>query len=206
MSSNAYRYFILNKPFDMVSQFISSHDVKLLSDIDFPFPENTHAIGRLDNHSEGLLLLTTDKKVTRLLFLGEKQHKRTYLVMVQNVVSEQTLQKLQTGINIKIKTGVDYIAQPYAAELVKDPTTFYKHSTDHREKFPHSWLLITLTEGKFHQVRKMVLALRHRCQRLIRLSIEKIELDDLAPGQVKEVDQQSFYNLLDIENPHATNG
>jgi 16S rRNA U516 pseudouridylate synthase RsuA-like enzyme len=68
MSTSPHRYFIINKPYNMVSQFISSHNVRLLGDLDFDFPEGTHAIGRLDNHSEGLLLLTTNKKVTRLLF------------------------------------------------------------------------------------------------------------------------------------------
>ena len=52
----AHRYFILNKPYNMVSQFVSSHDVNLLRNIDFDFPEGTHAIGRLDNLSEGLLI------------------------------------------------------------------------------------------------------------------------------------------------------
>ena len=92
MSEIPRRYFLLNKPHNMVSQFVSSHDVKLLCDLDFKFPEHTHAIGRLDNDSEGLLLLTTDKKVTRLLFLGDSPHNRTYLIMVQNKVSPETLQ------------------------------------------------------------------------------------------------------------------
>lgn len=57
------RYFILNKPANMVSQFVSSDDVPLLGGIGFQFPEGTHAIGRLDKDSEGLLLLTTNKKL-----------------------------------------------------------------------------------------------------------------------------------------------
>ena len=54
----------------MVSQFVSADDVQLLGDLNFEFPEGTHAIGRLDSHSEGLLILTTNKKVTKLLFRG----------------------------------------------------------------------------------------------------------------------------------------
>ena len=76
MTEAAHRYFIIHKPFDMVSQFVSPDDVNLLGDLDFNFPEGTHAIGRLDNHSEGLLILTTNKKVTRLLFQGLLPHKR----------------------------------------------------------------------------------------------------------------------------------
>src|SRR3954467_11927062 len=105
-------YYILNKPYNMVSQFVSTHNVRLLADLDFDFPEGTHAIGRLDNHSEGLLILTTDKRVTRLLFLGNTRHKRTYLVQVNNVVSAESLCRLQTGITIRVKNGEDYITPP----------------------------------------------------------------------------------------------
>src|SRR6188768_3481004 len=101
----AHRYFIVNKPCDMVSQFISPHAVRLLGDLDFDFPEGTHAIGRLDSHSEGLLILTTNKKVTRLLFEGEKPHKRTYLVQVRNEVSPEKLEHLRTGVDIEVQDG-----------------------------------------------------------------------------------------------------
>ena len=74
MTQKTHRYFVINKPYNMVSQFISSHDVTLLGQLNYPFPEGIHAIGRLDNHSEGLLLLTTNTKVTRLLFQGTTAH------------------------------------------------------------------------------------------------------------------------------------
>ena len=59
----------------MVSQFVSPDKVNLLGDIDFNWPEGTHAIGRLDNNSEGLLILTTNKRVTKLLFESDTPHK-----------------------------------------------------------------------------------------------------------------------------------
>lgn len=182
----------------MVSQFVSPHKVGLLGDLDVDFPEGTHAIGRLDLDSEGLLLLTTDKKVTRLLFLAEKPHLRTYLVMVQNEMTEETLQRLRAGIPIKIKEGELYIAKPVSIERVSDPGKLYPYAADHRNAYPHTWLLITLTEGKFRQVRKMVLAARHRCQRLVRLSISNLQLGDLKPGEVKELDKESFFAMLGI--------
>ena len=185
----------------MVSQFISTHKVGLLGDLNFDFPEGTHAIGRLDNESEGLLILTTDKRVTRLLFLAAQPHKRTYLVMVQNEVSEKTFQQLKEGVTIKIKNGEYYTAKPDAVEIIKEPTALYAHATDRRQAYPHTWLLITLTEGKYRQVRKMVLAVRHRCLRLIRLSISNLLLNDLAPGQVKELAAADFFNSLGITQP-----
>lgn len=193
-----HRYFALNKPRNMVSQFISSHQVGLLGDLGFDFPPGTHALGRLDNDSEGLLLLTTNKKVTRLLFLDTQPHERQYLVMVQNLVQPETLVKLQTGIPIKIKNGEWYTAKPQTASIVANPTAICPQATDLREAYPHTWLLISLTEGKYHQVRKMVLALRHRCLRLIRLSIENITLEGIAPGEVKEIAEAEFFERLRI--------
>ena len=88
MLDNTHRYFVIHKPANMVSQFISSHKVRLLGDLNFTFPEGTHAVGRLDINSEGLLLLTTNKKITKLLFESTVPHKRAYLVQVKHVVTE----------------------------------------------------------------------------------------------------------------------
>jgi 23S rRNA pseudouridine2457 synthase len=193
------RYFILNKPANMVSQFVSSDKVTLLGNIDFSFPEGTHAIGRLDKDSEGLLLLTTDKKITRLVFSGKKAHQRTYLVMVQNEMTQKTFDHFLNGVIIKVKNGDSYLARPKTVSRVSDAVSLYPWAVDAREIYPHTWLLITLTEGKYRQVRKMTLALRHRCLRLIRLSMEDIKIDGIPPGAVKELDQETFYRLAGIE-------
>ncbi|MBC7937063.1 MAG: rRNA pseudouridine synthase [Rhizobacter sp.] len=193
-----HRYFIINKPRNMVSQFVSPHNVGLLGDLDFDFPEGTHAVGRLDNESEGLLILTTDKSITRLLFLAQKPHLRRYLVMVQNEMTEETFQLLQGGIPIKIKDGETYVAKPVSIERIEAAETLYTSAADPRNKYPHTWLLITLREGKFRQVRKMVLAARHRCQRLIRLSISNLQLSNLKPGEVRELSKEVFFKQLDL--------
>jgi len=182
----------------MVSQFVSTHDVHLLGDIKFDFPKGTHAIGRLDNHSEGLLLLTTNQKITRLLFQGEIPHKRTYLVQVKNRVSEESLQRLRSGILIRIKGGTDYITAPCAVSIVEQPENLFSSGYELRADVPHTWLLVTLTEGKFHQVRKMVAAIHHRCKRLIRVSIEDILLADLKPGELREMGEADFFRNLKI--------
>jgi len=199
VATHLERYFIINKPTNMVSQFVSTHDVGLLGDLDFNFPEGTHAIGRLDKDSEGLLLLTTDKRVTRLLFLAKIPHLRSYLVMVQNEITPQTFKQLKEGIPIKIKDGETYIAKPTSIEIIKNPNDLYPFASDHREVYAHTWLLITLTEGKYRQVRKMVLAARHRCLRLVRLSISDLQLGALKPGEVKELDESLFFTKLNIK-------
>ena len=196
--SSANRYFIVHKPFNMVSQFVSPDNVTLLGDIDFDFPEGTHAIGRLDNHSEGLLILTTDKRVTRLLFNSKIPHKRTYYVQVNQVVSTESLQRLVDGVQIEIQDGENYIAKAVEASIIPEPILFRRVMTDYEKKIPNTWLSITLTEGKFHQIRKMVKAIRHKCRRLIRVSIEDLLLDDLEAGKVKEIGGEEFFSKLKI--------
>ena len=202
----AHRYFVVHKPVNMVSQFISSHDVNLLGSLDFDFPEGTHAIGRLDNHSEGLLLLTTNKKITKLLFQGPKPHTRTYLVQVKNKMKPATAAELASGIPISAPNGSQYLTSPCSASIVEDPTP-YQHLFDASLLKPlvpvhqnviTSWVLISLTEGKFHQVRKMVAAVHHRCIRLIRVAIENIYLGNLPAGTVREIKEDDFFKLLDL--------
>lgn len=196
-----HRYFILNKPFNMVSQFVSTDEVPLLTAIDFNFPEGTHAIGRLDAHSEGLLILTTNKKVTRLLFQGKVPHKRTYLVQVLQHMTQESVQKIRDGVSIRIKGNVDWTTSPCEAEIVEKPADLFLVENALQDFIPHTWLTISLTEGKFHQVRKMVLALRHKCRRLIRMSIEDIHLEDLQPGCVREMNEVDFFKKLKIDYP-----
>jgi 23S rRNA pseudouridine2457 synthase len=192
----AHRYFLVNKPYNMVSQFVSSHDVRLLGELNFDFPEGTHAIGRLDQNSEGLLLLTTNKKITKLLFQGPVPHKRTYLVQVKNKMSEATAQQLSAGIEISAKTGSTFKTTPCEVKIANKPMGLTAIGKPLHENVVTTWLTITLTEGKFHQVRKMVGAVNHRCIRLIRISIEEIELGSMQPGEVKEVEESYFFQKL----------
>lgn len=195
---NEHRYFMVNKPFNMVSQFVSSHSVNLLSSLPFDFPEGTHAIGRLDQNSEGLLLLTTNKKVTRLLFQGAVPHKRTYLVQVKNKVEAATIEKLANGLAISAVYGTMFTTTPCEVELVEKPLNLFEVGKPLHENVISSWLLISLTEGKFHQVRKMVAAVNHKCIRLIRVSIEDLLLGTMQPGEVVEVNEQYFFEKLKL--------
>ena len=195
---NAHRYFLVNKPINMVSQFVSSHDVKLLGSLNFDFPEGTHAIGRLDQNSEGLLLLTTNKKITKLLFQGAVPHKRTYLVQVKNNLLPSTAKELAAGIEISAKTGTSFRTTPCEVNIVKKPLGLFEAGKPLHENVVTTWLTITLTEGKFHQVRKMVAAVNHKCIRLIRTSIEEIHLGNIQPGEVLEIDEFSFFEKLKL--------
>lgn len=183
----------------MVSQFRSPDKVRVLSEIDFDWPEGTHAIGRLDNNSEGLLLLTTNKKITKLLFESAIPHKRTYLVMVQRIVTPETVERLRNGIEIIVQEGATYTTTPCQVELTTPPPDLFPSQYKLNERIPCSWLNITLTEGKYHQVRKMVKTAGHPCMRLIRTSIEDMELGALPPGAVREYSEADFFRLLKLD-------
>lgn len=184
----------------MVSQFVSPHKVGLLGDIPFPFPPGTHAVGRLDTNSEGLLILTTNKKVTRLLFRSDQPHTRTYLVKVKGEITSQVVASLAVGVHIRITGGVMYRTPPCTVAAVGKPDYSFVPAELSTTYGPSSWLSIGLQEGKYHQVRKMVAAAGHKCQRLIRTSIEHLELGDLAPGAVREFEEEEFFRALCIRD------
>ena len=195
----SHRYFIINKPCNVVSQFVSPHKVRLLGDLEFKFPEGTHAIGRLDKNSEGLLLLTTNKKVTRLLFSDDIKHKRVYLVQVGGAVNEGNLHVLRTGVTIRIEGGTNYTTPPCEVNIIENAEAVYPYVNSTRDYGAHTWLLITLYEGKYRQVRKMLSAVHHRCKRLIRVSIEDLLLGNLPPGGIKEIEEDIFFEELKIK-------
>lgn len=202
MSQQANRYFLVHKPYKMVSQFVSPDKVRLLGDLDYHFPEGTHAIGRLDNNSEGLLLLTTNKRVTKLLFESGVPHQRVYIIQVEGVISDETLQKLRTGVEIilKGKGSKTYITEPCEVERITKPNYLEKRQHEFSDALPCSWLKMTLTEGKYHQVRKMVAVVGHDCKRLIRESIEGLHIINLKVGDVLEIEEEDFFKKLKIEN------
>ena len=111
---------------------------------------------------------------------------------------EETASKLARGVAISAPHGGHYITTPCEVKLVEKPSYIKDPAIPLHEKITNSWLTITLTEGKFHQVRKMVAAVNHKCIRLIRISIEDLELGDLKPGEVKEVSRDYFYSKLKL--------
>jgi 23S rRNA pseudouridine2457 synthase len=86
-----------------------------------------------------------------------------------------------------------------AVEEVTKPGWLADRRGEYSDRIPHAWLQITLTEGRYHQVRKMVMAIGHPCQRLIRTSIEDLHLGDLPAGAVREYPGEEFFRLLKIQ-------
>jgi len=200
MEESEHRYFILNKPYNMLSQFIGDDfGNNMLGKIDYDFPEGTHAIGRLDNLSEGLLILTTNKKVTKLLFNSKILHKRTYIVQVDATITDQNISDLRTGVPILLRGNIMWTTSPCEVERIEKPDECYNIVNTLHPRHPHAWLKITLTEGKYRQIRKMIIAVNNKCKRLIRTSIEDLELGDLPVGQIREYSESDFFQMLKIE-------
>ena len=199
MSKTQHRYFVLNKPHGMLSQFVSERVDRLLGDITFDFPEGIHAIGRLDKESEGLLLLTNNKKITSLLFQSKVAHKRTYLVQARHEMNRESLEQLRNGVFIRIRGGgAMYKTPPCEVNIINPPAELFPLPFPKTEYYATTWLEITLEEGRYRQIRKMMTAVRHRTERLIRTSIEDLHLGDLQPGCIRELDEATFFRQLKL--------
>lgn len=182
-----HRHFLLHKPHGYLSQFIyeKKRHKKLLGEL-HAFPEGTMAIGRLDEDSEGLLLLTTDGMMSEIV--RSKTVEKEYFAQVDGLVTEEAITQLKNGVEIGFK-GIRYTTKKCDARIVTDlPDCIGEGRRIRDERHgPTSWLSITLTEGKFRQVRKMTAAVGLPTLRLVRIRVGTITLQDLKAGEVLEV-------------------
>ncbi len=168
VTQKEYRYYLYNKPkgvithspaageMDIVSKVTKDHQVKGI------FP-----VGRLDKHSEGLMLLTDDGRVTDRLLSPKSGTEKEYLVTVDKRVTGYFLTRLSHGVSIE-----GYVTKP--AQTKK------KESNDHQ-------FLITLIEGKKHQIRRMCAALGYQVGALKRVRIKDLRLGTIKPGELREL-------------------
>lgn len=186
-NSNSHTHYILNKPYGYLSQFISNDkkekNKKFLGSL-YKFPQNIMAIGRLDIKSEGLLILTTDGKLSALITSSEVE--KEYYVQLNGEISNLALEKMKNGVEIGF-SGKKYLTKPCKVSKLKDQPIFPERVKKIRadRHGPTSWVSITLTEGKFKQVRKMTAAVGFPTLRLIRVRIGNIKLENLKAGEVK---------------------
>ena len=181
-----HRHFIIHKPWGMISQFINpaKRKKRLLGDL-YDFPNGTMAIGRLDVPSEGLLLLTTNGKVSAEI--RSNKYEKEYYVQVDGIVTAVAIEKLRAGVEIGFN-GKKYMTKPGKAFSIEDPKFPLRSMKIRDERHgPTSWISIIIREGKFRQVRKMTAAVGLPTLRLIRVRIGEIKLNNLEVGAVKEV-------------------
>jgi 23S rRNA pseudouridine2457 synthase len=190
------QHFILHKPHGFISQFIYElkRNKRKLGEL-YDFPEGTMAIGRLDEDSEGLLLLTTDGMMSELV--RSKKVEKEYYAQVDGIITLEAVEQLKNGVEIGFH-GKKYRTKKCQAKLIENPTQIGegRRIRDARHG-PTSWVSITLTEGKFRQVRKMTSAVGFPTLRLIRVRVGNIELGNLKAGEVREIYKDDFDRILE---------
>lgn len=193
-----YRYFLLYKPCEMLSQFTQEqHGQITLKDLDYEFPKDVYPVGRLDSDSEGLLLLTNDVRLNSQLLDPKQQHPRTYQVQVEGDITSEALAQLSRGVEISIN-GKKYRTAPCKAEKLSETPDFPPRNPPIRTRLyiPTSWISLTLTEGKNRQVRRMTAKVGFPTLRLVRVAIGQLLLGDMQPGEVREIGTEALSGLI----------
>jgi 23S rRNA pseudouridine2457 synthase len=186
-----HRFFILHKPFGYLSQFVCELKKKKLLGELYDFPPGTMAIGRLDEDSEGLLLLTTSGIMSERVRspLIDKE----YLVQLDGAITPEAVEQLRNGVTIGIRNH-KYLTQPCKVEIPETIPLFPPRTKSIRSDRhgPTSWISIVLNEGKYRQIRKMTAAAGFPTLRLFRVRIGHLHLGDLKAGEVREADETVF--------------
>jgi 23S rRNA pseudouridine2604 synthase len=163
-------YYAYNKPVGTIT-----HSPQLgEKDIKGSVPMDVFPVGRLDKDSSGLIILTNDGRVTDRLLNPEYDHDKEYHVRVTDNLREGFKKAMEGGVNIE-----GYMTAPCTV----------------RKSGPKSFS-ITLTEGKKHQIRRMVVALHNQVESLERTRILNIRLDDLAPGKWRPIQGEELTTFL----------
>ncbi|WP_103068106.1 pseudouridine synthase [Aquimarina sediminis] len=182
-------HYAIYKPYGYLSQFVNNgqkqNSKKLLREL-YDFPKGIMAIGRLDEKSEGLLLLTTDGKTSN--HICSSGIEKEYYAQVNGEITASAIKLLQEGIEISIE-GKKYTTLPCKAFKISTIPKFPERSKKIRDDRhgPTSWVSITLQEGKFRQVRKMTSAVGFPTLRLVRIRVGDIHLNQMKPGEVKKL-------------------
>ena len=198
------QYFVLYKPFGMLSQFSEEDGHVGLAELNLGLPKDVYPVGRLDRDSEGLLLLTNDTTINSALLDPENGHKRTYWVQVEGAPKEDDLRAFNRPMPLKIK-GKWHSTAPAEARLLVPPPDVPDRNPPvrFRKSVPDCWLELTLTEGKNRQVRKMTAHAGFPTLRLIRVAIGALNGMELGlePGKMKELPREEVIRLLGLQFP-----
>lgn len=193
-SKNSYAFF---KPYGVECKFTKEPGKTTLGNC-LKLPPRVYPIGRLDADSEGLLILSDDRRFNQALLNPRAALPKTYLALVEGQPSEEKLEALRRGVRIKIKGKGYYTTLPCRAELTTAPDWLPPRCPPPamRPGKTYSWLQIVVREGKNRQVRRMTAAIGHPTLRLIRVGVGRLSLEGMKPGELRPLSAREIQQLL----------
>ena len=189
-------YYLIYKPYQVLSQFTSSDGKLCLKDI-LNVPKNVYPVGRLDYDSEGLLLLTNDTSINHQLLHPKFAHARTYWVQVDGAITNDAVEALSKGVTISVD-GKIYETKKATLNILPDNLLVPERNPPIRvrKSIPTSWVSIQLTEGKNRQVRKMFASVGFPVVRLIRSQIGQFSIAQMQPSDCLSLSFEEVQNAL----------
>ena len=184
----------LHKPYGMLSRFTSDGS-KWRTLGELGLPRDVWPIGRLDADSEGLLILSSDKRLVDRLLSPAREHRKRYWVQIERLPSDEALQRLRDGVSVE-----GALTRPARVRRLDEQETSGVPPRDppirYRKSVPDCWIELEIVEGRNRQVRRMTAAVGHPTLRLMRVAIGDYRLGALAPGQFVELTEEDRARLL----------
>lgn len=167
-----FQYYVMNKPGGVVSATEDSRERTVISLLPKEARKDLFPVGRLDKDTEGLLILTNDGALSHQLLSPKKHVCKTYLVKLEHALTDKDVIALENGVDI----GDEDLTAPAFVSKVHDPATLGE------------WIHLTITEGRFHQVKRMLEAVGNQVLFLKRIRFGALSLDaSLSPGEYREL-------------------
>ena len=178
MGYSKFEYYMLHKPAGVVSATEDKNDKTVIDLVPKPHAKDIFPVGRLDKDTEGLLIITNDGETAHRLLSPKKHVDKTDFVRTKGKVTEEDKEKFKAGVDI----GEKDLTLPADLEILK--------SGDISES------LITIREGKFHQIKRMFKSVGKEVIYLKRLSMGNIKLDEsLEKGQCRKLTEEEIKRL-----------
>jgi 23S rRNA pseudouridine2457 synthase len=191
------KLYLFNKPFGVLSQFRDDGSGRptLAKYINTP---DIYPAGRLDQDSEGLLLLTGNGKLQHWISHPNHKQPKTYWAQVEGVPTESAIKQLRDGVELN-----DGPTKPAQAKIIEQPAIWNREPPiRYRANIPTRWIELTITEGRNRQVRRMTAAIGHPTLRLVRASIGDWDISAMQLGEVKVVDIELPKEAQGISQKH----
>lgn len=189
------RYFAFYKPYGYLSQFTKDSENQLtLHDFNLKIPKDVYPVGRLDKDSEGLLLLSNNKRIVEALLNPKQKKWKTYWVQVDGDINKAATKELRNGVTISVNKK-QHKTLPSRVKAIVEPEDLHdrKPPVRFRANIPTSWIEISICEGKNRQIRKMCSKVGFPVLRLIRVQIGHLKLKNFRPANLVEIKKKDLF-------------